>query len=242
MPVLATPVIAFSSHLRTERDPSVRTLLMAGIASGDADGIVSTSDLVLRARSAGADAPLASFLLASRATEGSAEDALDALRSPDRLVRAHAARGLGLSALPSATGELAGAYAFETDALVRRCIASALVARQKDRGAPLREYTLDIAQRFDPDALVRIAARAQTPPGAVAQAPRRARSVAWLATTTDAGGDAGAPVLAAFVDESASTLPISFDDEGFALVLTASAGSARVVLAPRLPPYDPSPP
>ncbi len=58
------------------------------------------------------------------------------LASKDPVLRAHAARGLAYATLPDASGRLAAAYAYETEAGVRRAIIGALSARTADATAP----------------------------------------------------------------------------------------------------------
>ncbi|HEY8078756.1 MAG TPA: HEAT repeat domain-containing protein, partial [Labilithrix sp.] len=101
------------ARMAKEPDDLTRQVLAIGLLSGDPDGAITTTHLVDRAESGGADAPLAAFALARRA-----DDALERrvgllLGGKDALVRAHAARGLGLASLADATGRLADAYAYE---------------------------------------------------------------------------------------------------------------------------------
>ncbi|MBX3192463.1 MAG: HEAT repeat domain-containing protein [Labilithrix sp.] len=232
------------SRLAKEPDPVVRQLLAFGLESGDPDGLVTTTSLVDRAESGGADAPLAVYALTRRADEPLARKVGQLLASKDAVIRAHAARGLALSALPDASGRLAGAYAYETDVTVRRAIVAALAARTQDANAPARKTTLEIASQLDPDGPTRQAARRAVLGVAATGAlvPRGSAFVetAWLRLTEGASAPSGGGSLAlvgSLVRSDGVAVPLAFDDEGFAIVSGLPPGEARLVLAPRLPSY-----
>src|ERR1019366_7893949 len=91
----------------SDPDEATREVLARGWMTTDANvGHVSvTTSVLIEPPTAGAPgAPLAAFALARR-TEDEPSPQVDALlRSPDALLRAHTARGLGQSLSPSATG------------------------------------------------------------------------------------------------------------------------------------------
>lgn len=84
------------------------------------------------------------------------------LLSPNPLLRAHAARGLGQSARKDASARLARAYAFETEPKVRLSIIEALAERRE----PQRLRTLELAASLEADPEARQAARRALDAGA----------------------------------------------------------------------------
>jgi HEAT repeat protein len=221
-----------------EADELTRQVLGIGLLSGDPDGSVTTTELVDRAESGGADAALSAFALARRADDPLARRIGLLLGSKDALLRAHAARGLALAPLADASGRLADAYAYETDVDVRRALVSALALRTRDASAPARRITLELAASLDPDGPVRQAAR-RALDGAGAPAPFGTPPVvetAWLRLTLDGGAAPGDSYAATIVRADGTAVPIVFDDEGYAIVAGVPPGDARLVLAPRLPP------
>jgi HEAT repeat protein len=232
---------ALLGRLVAEKDEATRQALSVGLIDGDPHAVVPTTALVERARGPGADAPLAAFALARR--DGAAvEVAVDALlASYDPVMRAHVARGLGgARAGGDAVGKLALAYAIEGDASVRRAIIHALSSRADTLTAPAGREALELAARLDPDRLTRWTAgealAGREPPTA---APPR--DVAWLRAVAS---DATAPpsdLTGALSPNDGVAIPFAFDEEGYALVPGAQ-GSARVRLAPRVPPYKAPPP
>lgn len=226
-----------------EKDPATRQVLAIGLYGGDPDDSLTTTTLVDRAESGGADAALATFALARRADDATAQKVGQLLASRDPIVRAHAARGLGAAPLADATGRLAEAYAYETDADVRRALVGALAARTRDANAPLRKQTLETAAQLDPDGPVRQAARRALDgvPAPFAASPRT--EVAWLRITADNGGaPAGEPYVGSLVRSDGLAVPVAFDEDGYAVVPGVPPGDARLVLAPRLPSSKPSAP
>ncbi|NVL78611.1 HEAT repeat domain-containing protein, partial [Escherichia coli] len=111
---------------------------------------LTTTWLVDRAESGGADAALSAYALARRADEPIQRQVGQLLASKDAVLRAHAARGLAFGALADAAGRLANAYAYETDVMVRRAVVAALVARTQDATSPARKSTLEHAAQLDP--------------------------------------------------------------------------------------------
>ncbi len=226
---------------RTETDPATRRLLALAWSDPQADASLPAEDLRARLSAGGPDAPLAARALARRA-----EGEIDALlASPDPLVRAEAALGLGQNPAPDAAARLEEAYRWEEDAGVRRALVRALAARGPGAGA------LGLAAQLDPDAVVRWTAsvalrRGPGPAGAAAlaapTAPGGVREVAWLSLAAAEGSPAPLDLDAAIVDGDGGVLPIAFDDEGFALIPGLAPGKARVELAPELPAYTAPPP
>jgi HEAT repeat protein len=234
-------------RLDREDDALTRLVLGGGLASGDHDALVSTKDLLVRAREAEADAPVSALALASRGQEPE-RGAIDAaLASSDPLLRAHAAKGLATSPDRTATGRLALAYDAETDPGTRRAIILALVERSIDRGAPLRDQALDRAGRVDPDPQIRaIAWRGLL--GLPRPEARPASDAIWVRVMTPtgekptglapaSGGPPGVPFSGLIVRADGLAVPVVFDEDGYALV-PGPSGPARLVLAPRLAAYE----
>jgi len=230
----------------SDPDEATREVLARGWMTTDANvGHVSvtTSVLIERTTAGGPDAPLAAFALARR-TEDEPSAQVDALlRSPDALLRAHTARGLGQSLSPSATGRLAAAYAWEGDAGVRRAILTALAAHVSGRDAEAARRVFDLADRLDPDAVARwIAANARVGTSIDRVYQVEPRAIAWLHIVPAETSPAPLGVTGLLATSDGRAVPIVFDDEGYALVPGVSPGEARLRLAPRLPAYSPSPP
>jgi len=230
------------ARFTVERDPLTRTALLAGLVSGDDEGQVTTLELRARAEGKEADAPLAAMALAQRgdAKEDANVDAL--LKSSDPLLRAHTARGLGGSPVPDAIGRLAAAYRYEPDATVRHAVVLALAARTgQDRDAPARRETLKVAARLDPDDAVRwLAARALD--GVPPPLEATPADVTWLRATTADGAKPPRDLLGTLVRADGIAIPIVFDEDGYALVPGVPPGTGRLILAPRVPAYDPAKP
>jgi hypothetical protein len=227
-------------RLGTERDDATRQVLAVGLLGGDSDGLLTTTWLVDRAESGGADAPLSAYALARRADEPIERKVGQLLASKDAVLRAHAARGLAHAVLPDASGRLANAYAYETDVMVRRAIVSALVARTGDASAPARKSTLELAAQLDPDGPTRQAARGGVDKAEAMVTPLGApiaHEAAWLRVTLDGGGPPADAYVGSVVRSDGVAVPIAFDDDGFAIVPGLPPGDARLVLAPRLPTY-----
>ncbi len=225
---------ALLARMGIEQDLVTRQVLAAGLAGGDAAGVIPGNRLLDRAEGGGPDAPLAALALARRADEAMAPKIAQLLAAKDAVVRAHTALGLGGAPLPDATGRLARAYAFETETDVRRAIVTALVARTQDEAAPSRRITLEQAAKLDPDATVRsIAQSGLTRAAAPVGAPVRSE-VAWLRLVRDDGSPPGTAFAAALVRADGIALPIVFDAEGYAVVAGLPPGESRLVLAPRL--------
>jgi HEAT repeat protein len=254
------------SRIAKEPDPVVRQLLALGLVDGDPKGIVTTTALVDRAESGGADAALSVYALMRRADESLSRKVDQHLASKDGVLRVHAARGLAVSPLPDASGRLAGAYAYETDVMVRRAIISALAARTQDASAPARKETLETASQLDPDGPTRQAARRGLLGSSSPFAPPIAAETAWLRVTLDGGAAPSLlepkartnlvepkartnlvepkaptnlvePFVGSLVRSDGIAVPLAFDDDGFAVVGGLPPGDARLVLAPRLPSY-----
>ncbi|MBS2018782.1 MAG: HEAT repeat domain-containing protein [Deltaproteobacteria bacterium] len=235
---------ALLARLPNEPDAATRQVLAIGLLDGDPEAELTTTLLLDRAESGGADAPLATLALTRRADESMQRKLGQLLGAKDAVVRAHAARGVAWATLPDVTGRLADLYAYETDVGVRRAVLGAIAARTKDATAPSRRTTLEIASTLDPDGLCRqIAKRGLDPTGAPLGAAAGTET-AWLRITTDAGGapDARRAYVGSVVRSDGIAVPIAFDDDGYAIVPGLPPGDVRLVLAPRLPSYEaPSP-
>jgi HEAT repeat protein len=233
----ARQIASLRAHIATEPDETTRQVLSVGLVDGDPDATVPTSILVDRARSGGPDAPLAALAFARRADTASDETLSALLESSDPVLRAHAARGLGLGAAADAAGRLVQAYAFETEAEVRRAIVAALAARESDAGAT----TLALAAELDPDAAVRSMAK-RALRGVTPAVPSLVPEVAWLRVLEAEGAERPLEMTGTLIESDGLAVPIAFDDEGYALVPGVVPGEARLHLAPRLPAYlAPSP-
>lgn len=222
---------ALLTSLSHETDDATRSVLAIGLVGGDPRALVPTLTLVQRVEAGGADAPLSAAALAARKGD-SLKDKIDTLAaSNDPIMRAHVARGLGMSEEPSATGRLAELARYEAEPLVRLAQTTALASRSP---APSRNEILSVTSRFDPEARIRdVATRAlasATPP-----APWPVREVAWLRVTTDAGAAPTTPMLASYVTAEGVAIPIAFDADGYALVPGIPPGDGRLVLAPVVP-------
>ena len=202
------------------------------------DGLVTETSLTASVASGEPDGPLAAMTLAAHAGPGQRESIDTLLASPDPILRAHVARGLGASTEASATGRLAHAYEVEVDTLVRRAIVLGLARRTEDADSPARLSVLRVAARLDPDRTVREAATR-----ALAGLPSEGREparldIAWLRLATRAGE---APLERAFggtlLRSDGIAVPVAFDADGYALVPVVP-GDARLLLAPRIPAYD----
>jgi hypothetical protein len=233
---------ALLRQLAAERDEPTRQVLAVGLLDGDADGLLTTTWLVDRSESGGADAPLSAYALARRADEPIERKVGQLLASKDALLRAHAARGLAFGGLADASGRLASAYAYETDVTVRRSMITALVARTGDATAPARRSTLELAAQLDPDAVVRQAARLGLTSVATPLGAPFTNDAAWLRVTLDGGAPPGEVFVGSVVRSDGVAVPVAFDDDGFAIVPGLPPGESRLVLAPRLPSYKASKP
>ena len=226
-----------------ETDEDTRAVLALGLLSGDPDGRVTTTALHDRATSGGPDAALATMALARRTDAAHDAKVNQLLASRDPLLRAHAARGLGMSAVENAAGRLSAAYAYEPSAQVRRAIVVALAAQPGDdkstgMSSPSRRATLDVASRLDPDAQIRFIAGRAVSGQATPLSPSANVEVAWLRLATTEGESPPTGMLGALIRADGVAVPVAFDDDGYALVPGTPAGDARLVLAPRLPAYE----
>jgi hypothetical protein len=225
-----------------ESDRTTRQILGLGLAEGDASGVVPAIDLVERIHAGEADAPLAALALAEREEPQYSSDVDALLRSHDPVFRAHVARGLGASAAPDAVGRLARAYESEGDAETRRALIESLAARSgEDAAAPSRVQTLELAARLDPDRIVRWTASRALARTAVTRRDS-IRDVAWLRLVPAPGAALPRDMTATLVVTDGVALPIAFDDDGYALIPGVAPSGARLRLASRFPPYDPSEP
>jgi HEAT repeat protein len=227
------------SRLAAESDETTRRVLSVGLESGDPHGAVPTLVLLDRAQAGGPDAPLAALALARRADEQLAPKVDALLVSRDPLLRAHAARGLGESAAPDAIGKLAQAYRWEPNDDVRRALVGGLARHALDHATlpPAARDTLELASRLDPDRVTRAAAR-RALLGVDVPRTRPRREVAWVRLLPADGAALPSDMTAALVTPDGLALPVSFDDDGYAVVPGLPPGEAHVRLAPRLPAYE----
>jgi HEAT repeat protein len=234
---------ALLTHAMTENDEVTRHVLAIGLLGGDPDAVMPTTELLNRARGGGPDAPLAAQVLAQRGDERYASQVDALLASPDPLLRAHAARGLGSSAARDAVGRLAAIYATEADVEVRRAVVDALSARTgEDAEAPARQNALWLAARLDPDRAVRWTASRALSPRATVPGHPSSPEVSWLRLAPAEGATLPQNLDATLVTSNGLALPIAFDEDGYALVVGVAPGEARVRLAPRPPAYEAPPP
>jgi HEAT repeat protein len=232
----ARSTAALLARLAVEPDVTTRRVLALGLADGDPGGTMPTSALIERSQSGGPDAPMAALAVARRAQSAVDPIVSGLLTSTDRVLRAHAARGLGLGTAPDAPGRLEEAYSFETDLGVRRAVVVALSARGKE-GAT----TLALAAELDPDPVIRAVARG-TLEGASAAAPPLVREVAWMRVVPAAGAVLPSETTGVLVQSDGLAVPIAFDEDGYALVPGVPPGEGQLRLAPSLPAYlAPSP-
>jgi HEAT repeat protein len=225
-----------------EPDAPTRRTMAGGLISSDPERLVPTTALVERALAAEEDAPIAAMALAARGDPANRERVSALFASADPILRAHVAFGLGECRDPEATGELADAYPFEADPLVRRAIVLALAARTQDEDAPARLAVLRAARTLDPDGATRHAAtRALAGLPAAPRADARI-DVAWVRLETVEGGAPPPPPFGgALLRSDGIAVPVAFDDDGYALIPLPS-GSSRLLLAPRVRAYDASAP
>jgi HEAT repeat protein len=227
---------AVAVGLPVVRDEPARQVLAFLLDEAD-DTVASTRDLLDRARSGAADAPLAAMALARRSSDELAEPVDALLASSDPVLRAHVARGLGASATSDATGRLARAYDFETDVEVRRALIRALASRTQDEQATYRREALALAARLDPDRITRdLAARAEA--GEPLQGTAAMREVAWLRLVAAPGASLPPATTGTVTGVDGLARPVVFDDDGYALVGGLPPGQALLRLASRSTAYQ----
>jgi hypothetical protein len=138
-------------RLAVEKDGELSLALSNALSDPTVHSVVPTSKLRAMVQMGSAGACLAGRVLATRLSPRDEPLVRALLESSSREVRAEAALGLGSARAPGASSLLEGAYEFETDALVRRAIVAALSMRPEGKKARL----LRLAQRLDPDPIVR---------------------------------------------------------------------------------------
>lgn len=169
--------------------------------------------------------PLAAFTLARRGGDEIAPRVDEWLTSSDPLLRAHAARGLGLGRQPSAAARLRDLYRFEIEAEVRQAAVDGLLASPP---SPIRDRTLAEAARLDPDREVRRRAQAARP-SSRAERPRPGRQSLWLHLE---GGSAEPPTTAVLaIQATGIALPLLPDPDGLVSALGLPEGFVRLRLA-----------
>jgi HEAT repeat protein len=227
---------SLAARTAVETDPAARATMAIGLAQADAPAVLPTSSLVDRLAAGGSDAPLAALALARRPSVEAGPDAEALLASHDALVRSHAARGLGSSETPEATGRLAAAYEFEADPVVRRALVDALAARPRPLG-PWGEAALALAAQLDPDRSARAAA-ARALQGEAPGRSARLPEVAWVTLVAAEHAVLPAGGTAMLVDSDGFAWPVAFDEDGIALEPGVAPGPFRLRLAPRMPSYS----
>jgi hypothetical protein len=231
-------------------------VLAAALIAVDAPPI-ATRDLRACAHGGGADSALCTLALAARTTSDATVDIDALLSSPDALVRAHAVRGLAASADPARAGRLLAAYSYEPDPFVRRAVLEALATLPFL--PPALTDAVALAARLDPDAQIRwTAARlvAGAPLATASTVDRGPRSlpaapsergvpsrsadtpsetdIAWIHLVDASGALPPEGATGALLRADGLAVPIVFDADGDALVPGLPAGSAQLLLAPRL--------
>jgi hypothetical protein len=174
---------------------------------------VCLHDLVAEGGSA---APLALRALASRDEPQFVAFAESFAQHADPVLRAHLARGLGVSDRPGAFGLLVRSYEFETDPRVRQAIVRALSGHSGRRV----ERTLDGAARLDPDPEVRSAARLALA-GMLLSDPPSGGDFSWMRVAVDRAEqkpDHAAPARSLLQVLPGLALPIFADPAGVVVV------------------------
>lgn len=176
----------------------------------------------------GSAAPLAIRALSSRLVPRPGSEPDRFLDHPDRIVRAHAARGLGESDHPGATGLLLRHFEFEADASVRHAIVCALALR----GGSRAERALALARNLDPSDAVRSAARLGLDGAELGDPPPGAETL-W-AEIRHASGDSGrahaAPPPALLEVGPGLALPVFADESGLLVVSGVGEGTLGIRL------------
>jgi HEAT repeat protein len=224
------------AHRESEPDAVTREVLSAGLVGGEAEALVSTQTLVDRVRAGRADALVAARALVRRVGDRGLGGSVAVDASLDPVMRAQVARALGDAPFGDAVGRLVSAYKYESDARARRAMVRslAMVAGNGRDTEPTR--LLAQAARFDPDSVVRGFARRDAPgQNAVEDA---GREVACLRAVPSETSPPRAGLTATIVDADGRSVPVAFDDDGYALVPGLAMGDALVRLAPAMGPYD----
>ncbi len=208
-----------------EPTPATRSALALLLIDPEARDSVPTQTLLELVADGGVASFLALFALSVRETD--LERSREYFDSPDPLLRAATALGLGENATPRALGVLANAYRFEADADVRFAIVHALSRRKE----PSRLRTLELAAALDPEARVREAARLGLG-GARPATFAAGRGLLWA--ELDAGTDARVPAAVVLVPGGLG-LPVLADPDGVLAVSGLPPGllSLRLALEPR---------
>lgn len=144
---------ALAAADRLGREPSgrLRTQLALSLVEARARARVPTATLIALIEEQGPATPIALFALAERDSEETRARLLEQLSSPDPLLRAQVALGLGDSDDATALGLLESAYRFELEPEVRHALVHGLARRSQ----PVRRRALGLAARLDPDRATR---------------------------------------------------------------------------------------
>ena len=218
-----------TKKLVASEDPEQRSALAIALATPFGASNVPTRTLLELIEMGGPAAALASKVLASRDEQPQRPLVSRLLASDDPWIRAHVALGLATSSEPSATGLLAGAYAFEADPLVRRAIVLSLATRPPS-GA--RRRSLELAAALDPDAGARGSARLALRQPIEAPAPA-GRATLWLELEPSGAEPAeatGGRAIGVRIG-SGLVLPMVTDPDGFLVATGLSAGPVDVRVA-----------
>lgn len=163
--------------------------------------------------------------LSARDDPGQRPRMLELLADKDPWTRAHVAAGLGLSPEGDATGILASAYRFETDAGARRAIVRALSLRPRD---PSRDRALELSRMLDPDEAVRTLSR-DALAGARPSAWPSGDQVVWARVP---GGGAGPDAGQAVIRAGGLAIPVAPDPDGVVLAAGLPRGPFELRVAP----------
>jgi hypothetical protein len=214
-------------RLEVEPPGPTRTQLALSLVDAEARASVPTRVLLELVAEGGAAAPLALFALAERDSPTIRARLLDFLASPDPLLRASVALGLGESREPSALGVLENVYRFEADGNVRTRLVQAMARRSE--GARLR--LLRLAARLDPDPAARqAAALGLFGVGAAALAP--GYGTVWLSVA----GETALAIPAAILElPGGLSVPVLADPEGVISLARLPVGDlvSRLTIEPR---------
>jgi len=145
------PAQVAALRLASEKNTELSLALSNALSDPRTHALVPTRKLRAMVQTGSVTACLAGRVLASRLSPRDEALVQGLLESTSREVRAETALGLGTARAPEAASLLEAAYEFEVDAVVRRAIVAAITQRLESRKARV----LRLAERLDPDPLVR---------------------------------------------------------------------------------------
>jgi len=117
-----------------------------------------------------------------------------------------------------------------------------LAMRSGDAGSPSRQTALESSARTDPDAAIRFVAQRALSGRSSEMRTGALLEVAWMRLATAEGKRPTDTFTAAILRSDGLAVPIAFDDDGYALLPGFPPGDAMLVLAPRVPSYEPGKP